>query len=104
VGAFAGGAGLGAYPESVVVSEEHLRVIAVGDGVLSGDGVGGDVDDGEISGEEAVGLELLAGDVEGDSVRHGCGDSAGDHDLAGEGGDVGHRGGDVVELESAGLE
>src|ERR1700733_9751511 len=55
-----------AVVELVLVGEEHLGVIAVGDGVLGGDRGGGagcnrsEIDGGEVAGEESVGLELLA--------------------------------------------
>ena len=78
-----------------------LEWCAVGDGVLAGDGIGREIDDGEIAGEETVGLELLTRDVERGSVRDRRGDSARDHHLGREGGGVRHSGGDVVVLEHA---
>ena len=92
--ALAGGAGLRADPEGVVVGEEDLGVVAVGDGDGRAGDHGGEIEQGEPAGEEAVGLELLACEVEGGSIGDRCGGAAGDGYAAGDGCGV-RRGVDV---------
>jgi len=93
---------LRADPESVVVGEEHLGVVAVGDGDGSAGNHGGEVEQGEAAGEEAVGLELLACKVEVGSIGHDCGGAARNGYAAGDGGGVGR--GIEVDGESTLLE